>query len=92
MTADRTITFDPAKDAANREKHGVSLAVCAAVLAGAVHTEEDTRYDYGERRFVTFGYVNGRLHVAVWANDRHRDAVRSISVRKANRKEQKVYG
>lgn len=92
MSTKRVITFDPAKDAANRAKHAVSLSLCDAVLAGSVHTEEDTRYDYGERRFVTFGYVNDRLHVAVWTPDPDQDAVRSISVRKANKREQKAYG
>lgn len=92
MTAGLPITFDPAKQAANLAKHGLSLALCAEVLAGSVHTAEDVRFDYGERRFVTFGYVDGRLYVAVWTPARDRDAVRAISVRKANAKEQQRYG
>lgn len=84
------ITFDAAKDAINREKHGLSLAVVGAVIEGAVGTFRDTRYDYGEDRYVTFGYVGDRLHVAVWTE---RDgAIRAISVRKANSREQARYG
>ncbi len=90
VTNDRRILFDPEKDAANREKHGVSLALAGAVIEAASATFLDRRFDYGEDRFVTFGYVDGRLHVAVWSE---RDgAVRAISVRKANSKEQKRYG
>ncbi len=66
----RNITFDPAKEAANQEKHG--------------------RRDYGEPRFVTFGYIDQRLYVGVWTP--RGDTFRAISVRKANDKEQKRYG
>lgn len=92
MSMGLPITFDPAKDIANQTKHGVSLALYGVVLAGAVIGAEDVRYDYGERRFVTFEYVNGRLHVAVWPPARDQDAVRAISVRKAHWKEQQRYG
>ncbi len=84
------MVFDPAKDAANADKHGLSLALASAVIESATATFIDDRYDYGEDRFVTFGYVDGRLCVAVWTE---RDgAVRAISVRKANEKEQESYG
>lgn len=84
------ITFDPGKDAANMAKHGVSLATAAEVLANATQTLPDRRRDYGEHRFITFGYVRGRLHVAVWTP--RADDIRAISVRKANVKEQARYG
>lgn len=83
-------TFDTAKDAANRAKHGVSLALGAEVVGGAVTTFLDTRCDYGEDRFVTFGLVGSRLYCAVWTL--RDDEMRIISVRKANAKEQKRYG
>jgi len=83
-------TFDPAKDRANQEKHGVSLSLLGAVLAGETVTFPDERRGYGEIRFITFGYVQGRLHVAVWTQ--RGDTLRAISVRKANAREQKRYG
>lgn len=90
MTDGPRVIFDPAKDADNREKHGLSLDLVGAVIEAATVTFLDQRFDYGEDRFVSFGYVEGRLHVAVWTE---RDgAVRAISVRKANAKEQERYG
>ncbi|MBB4267839.1 BrnT family toxin [Roseospira visakhapatnamensis] len=90
MTSGRTITFDPAKETANQDKHGVSLSLLGAVLEGETVTREDTRRDYGEARFATYGYVEDRLYVAVWT--RRGDILRSISVRKANAREQERYG
>ncbi|SIS85095.1 BrnT family toxin [Insolitispirillum peregrinum] len=90
MDSTRNITFDPSKEAVNQEKHGVSLALLEAVLKGEVTTFPDDRRDYGEPRFVTFGYVEQRLYVGVWTP--RGDTFRAISVRKANSKEQKRYG
>ncbi|WP_425404300.1 BrnT family toxin [Hwanghaeella sp.] len=84
------IEFDPAKEAANVAKHGVSLSLLGAVLAGEVITFPDERRDYGEARFVTFGLVKGRLYVAVWTP--RSEGIRAISVRKANRREEDRYG
>ena len=83
-------TYDPAKDAANRAKHGVSLALGPAVIANAAHIAEDTRADYGERRFVAFGYVEERLYVVIYTPRRMGNRI--ISVRRANTREQKRYG
>ena len=58
--------FDPVKDAENRRNHGVSLALGASVLAGAVGEVEDTRRNYGEARFRAYGYVEGRLFACVY--------------------------
>ena len=90
MEARLRIIFDPDKDASKRAKHRLPLDVTAMVIENAVETFRDTRFDYGEDRFVTFGYVEHRLHVAVWTE---RDGeIRAISVRKANEREQERYG
>jgi len=49
--------FDPAKDAANREKHGVSLALAEVLFAGPCVSMLDDRFDYGEVRKATFGRI-----------------------------------
>jgi uncharacterized protein len=50
----------------------------------------DDRKDYGEQRFVTVGYMNGRMVYVAWTP---RDgAYRIISMRKANEREQQKYG
>ena len=60
------IEFDTAKDAANRLKHGLPLALGAVVLAHVVGRIEDERYDYGERRFNAFGLVDRRVLVCTY--------------------------
>jgi uncharacterized DUF497 family protein len=81
--------FDPAKDRANRAKHGVSLALAEVLFAGPHKTLVDDRFDYGEVREIAFGLVNGRLFVCVYA-DRGGER-RVISLRKANPREVKRY-
>ncbi len=49
------IEFDPAKDAVNVAKHGVSLRIGWFVLMQQIGAEEDTRQIYGEQRFNAFG-------------------------------------
>lgn len=44
------ITFDPAKEARNRAKHGVSLALAADIEWDTALGWTDTREDYGEDR------------------------------------------
>jgi len=43
------VTFDPDRDAANRAKHGVSLALAEAMVIEAFIV--DDRADYGEVRY-----------------------------------------
>ena len=80
------IEFDPAKDAINRAKHGLSLADGEAIFADPDHVVLPTiRREDEERRFKVVGMVAGRLHtgVFVWRGP----AVRFISVRKSNASE-----
>ena len=82
------IEFDPANDAANVEKHGVSLARTGGLEIVAV--TETSRPGDGERRFRLYGLLQGTAYCAVltW-----RDKVpRAISLRKANRMERKRHG
>jgi uncharacterized DUF497 family protein len=46
------ITFDPAKDAANRAKHGVSLSVARELDWGAALVWIDDRFEYDELRMI----------------------------------------
>jgi uncharacterized DUF497 family protein len=75
--------FDPAKDARNREKHGVSLALAAEfeILAA----EPDDRFDYGEERWRAWGRIEGVEYCLVYTMRRER--LRAISLRRASRKE-----
>ena len=63
---DDPVEFDPAKEARNRAKHGVSLARAAEFEDDALRIVSDERFAYGERRFVAYGMLDGRLHVLVF--------------------------
>jgi uncharacterized DUF497 family protein len=52
-------------------------------------TEPDTRYDYGEPRFNSYGYLDGVLCTYCWTPRGNR--TRIISMRKANDRERKKY-
>lgn len=84
------IEFDPAKDAANQGKHGVSLAFGANVLADSNRLEVlDVRFDYAEDRFVSYGLVEGQVWVCAFTL--RGDVHRIISVRKADDRETRRY-
>jgi len=82
--------FDPAKDAINQAKHGVSLALAEVLFAGSHLSMTDDRFDYSEVRQIAFGRIQGRLFACVYA-DRNAER-RIISLRKANGREVKRYG
>ena len=81
------LTFDPTKDRANIEKHGISLAK-AEDLTDAVAVE-DNRKTYGELRIRAFGFIDGKAYCLVFT--RRGDDIRAISLRRARAKEMKRY-
>ncbi|MGH6796327.1 MAG: BrnT family toxin, partial [Methylocella sp.] len=85
------IEFDIGKDRSNREKHGVSLARAAEMLMDVQAVFTDTRFNYGECRYVAYGPVDGRLHCLVYTRPDAK-TVRAVSLRKANKREVKRHG
>jgi len=81
--------FDLTKDDGNLEKHGLSLADAEDFEWETAVVHEDTRKQYAEPRFQAAGYIGNRLHVMVFCL--RIDAVRVISLRKANPREVKNY-
>ena len=84
------IEFDEAKRDSTLSKRGLDMKRADEVFAGDVLTVEDTREDYGETRSITIGFLDGRMVVLVWTP--RKGAYRVISMRKANEREQKIYG
>lgn len=84
------IEFDPAKDAINRAKHGVSLAYGSRIFddTGMIAVET-TRIEDGERRFRAIGVVDGKFWTVVHVI--RGEAVRMISVRRSNDGEERAY-
>ena len=84
------VDFDPAKDLANRGKHGLSLAEASGMDWDAANIVPDKRFDYGELRSQAYGMLHGRLHVVAFT--RRGGRLRIISVRRANAREIRRYG
>ena len=83
------IEFDPDKDAINRQKHGLSLADAEGMDFDTAIYAPDNRYDYGEDRTQALGLIDGRPHMLVFTM--RGDALRAISLRRANPREVKRY-
>jgi uncharacterized DUF497 family protein len=60
------ITFDPAKRGLTLKHRGLDFARAGEVFAGRTITVLDSRFDYGETRFTTAGYLDDRMVVMVW--------------------------
>jgi uncharacterized protein len=60
------ITYDPAKRAKTLEERGLDFEDAPEVFAGEVATDIDERWDYGEIRNITAGFLRGRMVVMVW--------------------------
>ena len=73
------IEFDPAKDAANREEHGVALSEAESLEWDTLVSEPDSRHKYGEERFVGYALRGDRVYCVVFTD--RADARRIISLR-----------
>jgi len=84
------ISFDPAKRDWTLRERGLDFADAPQAFDGLRIEQEDDRFDYGERRIMTVGYLADRMVIVVWTQ---RGAVRHIiSMRKANDREKAKYG
>jgi uncharacterized DUF497 family protein len=81
--------WDPAKNRSNFAKHGFDFEDARLVFEGFCFTFEDRRFQYGETRLITIGLLEGRA--VVIAHSMRSESTRIISMRKANRREQKIY-
>lgn len=53
------IIFDPAKQARVLAERGLDMGRAGEVFSGDTLTVEDDRYDYGETRCITIGFLDG---------------------------------
>jgi uncharacterized protein len=60
------ITYDPAKRAKILAERGLDFEDAAEVFAGKVVDTVDERWDYGEIRNITAGFLRGQMVVLVW--------------------------
>lgn len=79
------IEFDPSKDAANRAKHGVSLALAGELEWEAALVWVDERFPYDEARLVALAPRIAILYYVAFVD--RGEVRRIISLRRANRRE-----
>lgn len=60
------IGFDPLKRAATLQERGLDFLDAPQVFAGRSITVDDIRVDYGERRQVTYGWLDEFAVAVVW--------------------------
>jgi uncharacterized protein len=81
-----TVTFDPPKRLVTLRERGIDFATDAEkVFAGRVATVIDDRFDYGEVRNSTAGWLNGRMVTVIWTA--RGDARHIISMRYCHARE-----
>ncbi|WP_338085411.1 BrnT family toxin, partial [Haematobacter massiliensis] len=83
------LDWDDAKRDWTLRERGLDFASVAEADWDNALTAEDLREDYAERRFVSLVPIRNRLCVVAWCI--RGDALRVISLRKANTRERKRY-
>lgn len=80
------ITCDPAKREITLRERGLDFLRAGEVFAGETLTLVDDRFDYGEVRHQTYGFLDGRMVMVVWterAPARHVISMRHCHEREA---------
>ena len=66
------------------------MAEAEWIFKGKCVEFEDKRFEYDEKRWITIGFLHGRMVILAWTQ--RAGARRIISMRKANEREQEKYG
>ena len=87
---DLKLNWHEPKRLATLAERGLDFVDAAIVFAHISVEFEDARADYGEKRMIFFGYLHGRLLAIAYVQ---RGELRHIfSMRKANEREQNIFG
>lgn len=81
--------WDAVKNKINRKKHGIDFNDAKLIFEGLTLTIEDDRFDYPEKRYITFGLLVEQVISVVHTESVKK--IRIISARKATKNEQKEY-
>lgn len=81
--------YDERKSERTLQVRGIDFEFATRIFDGDYLEIQDDRREYGERRFLVIGPIEGRLFAVVytWRNGRRR----IISARRANRRERDAY-
>ena len=81
--------WDASKSDMTYAERGIDFASAARLFDGGYLEREDTRYLYGERRFVATGEVDGVVVTVVWTHRGRRRRI--ISAWPASNRERREY-
>ena len=82
--------WDLIKNEINIRERGIDFADAHEMFNGDLWVFQDNRRNYGEERYIGIGHIRKRLMVIVYT-ERDLDIIRVISLRKANKREQKKF-
>ena len=85
------VSFDPAKDAENVRKHGISLARARDFDFDTAYYLDDDSQDYGEIRVIAISWLDALLYTLIFRDEDTPDTIRAISHRKSTGKERDQY-
>ncbi len=86
---DLKLKFDPAKNAGNIAKHGISFERVHELHFDQLVVTEDKRFAYPERRYIGLGLLGDRVYSLCFSLEAN--VIRAISFRKAHWKEVNYY-
>lgn len=81
--------WDENKREINILKHGIDFVDAQKIFYYDTVTIEDSRFNYGEQRFIAIGLLNSKIIVVVYTE--RKNIIRIISARKATKNEQQIY-
>jgi uncharacterized DUF497 family protein len=82
--------WDEEKNLVNIRKHGLDFFDAWEMFEAPILEAVDSRFDYGETRFVAIGFLRNIVVVAVYTR-RINDTIRIISLRKARKDERQKF-
>lgn len=81
--------WDDEKRQTNLRKHAIDFVGIESAFDGVRWTFTDDRFDYGEIRFVTFAFLEGRVVAIVHVDTDNTSRI--VSIRKATPNEQRKF-
>ena len=81
------VSFDPHKRAVTLADRGLDFADAPRLYDGLYIVSVDDRFDYLEERFLTHGYLDGRMVMFAWTPTD--DGIRVFSMRHCHAKEER---
>ena len=85
------VTYDPAKNAENLRKHGISLQRAEDFDFTTAFYDDDDSQDYGEVRVIAISWLDSLLYTLVFRDEDAPNTIRAISLRQSNGEERKQY-